>query len=108
MAKIINKLQFKELMKDYPNGGIVFAEYAPDVFRDIEVTDGDFGATAIAPIHGETFDYDFNIDEYGDDELFIIFDNEDVLHMISVLSSGLKFNLKDDDTYNATAFGFDK
>jgi hypothetical protein len=106
MAKIINKLQFKELMKDYPDGGIVFSEYAPDVFRDIEVTDGDFGATMIAPIHGETFDYDFNINEYKDTDLFIIFDNEDVLHMISILTTALKFNLKDDDIYNASAFGF--
>lgn len=43
--KILNKKEFEKLMYEYPEGGIVFAEYEPDILTsDVMVTDGDFGA----------------------------------------------------------------
>lgn len=94
--KIINKNEFKKLIEEYPDGGIVFAEYSPDIINsEIMVTDGDFGATCIIPHHGEVFDFDWNIEEYNMVDLFIIFDNADILQMIQILTSGLKIKLKD-------------
>jgi hypothetical protein len=94
--KIINTNEFKKLMEEYPDGGIVFAEYTPDIIKsEIMVTDGDFGATCLVPYHGEVFDFDWNIREYQEKELFIIFDNNDILQMIQTLTAGLKIELKD-------------
>ena len=94
MSKILSKREFKELMKLYPEGGIVFAE--GDEGTDIHVTDGDFGATTIAPIHGKIFDYDWNIEEYDDSDLFTVFDNDDILQMVQTLTKGLKIVLKEE------------
>ena len=81
--KILSKIQFESLMQEFPNGGIVFAEYSPDVLvSGLMVTDGDFGAREVLPYHGEVFDFDWNIKEYQSDELFTVFDNNDVLQMI--------------------------
>ena len=92
--KILSKKQMKALMEDYPDGGIVFAEYIPDVLKsELMVTDGDFGARQVIPYHGEVFDFDWNIDEYGSDSMFAVFDNEDVLQMIQTLTSGLQIYL---------------
>lgn len=94
--KIINKNEFKKLIEEYPDGGIVFAKYSPDIINsEIMVTDGDFGATCIIPHHGEVFNFDWNIEEYNMVDLFIIFDNADILQMIQILTSGLKIKLKD-------------
>ena len=94
--KIINKNEFKKLIEEYPDGEIVFAEYSPDIINsEIMVTDGDFGATCIIPHHGEVFNFDWNIEEYNMVDLFIIFDNADILQMIQILTSGLKIKLKD-------------
>lgn len=93
--KILTKVQMKDLMKEFPNGGIVFTEYKPDVLTsDLMVTDGNFGAREVIPHDGEVFDFDWNIEEYSDDELFAIYDNNDVLQMIQILTSGLKIKLK--------------
>lgn len=93
--KVYNKLEFEKLMEDFPDGGIVFAEYRPDVLTsELMVTDGDFGAREVIPYHGEVFDFDWNIKEYKDDELFAVFDNDDVLQMIQTLTSGLKIELR--------------
>lgn len=94
--KILNKAQFKELMKQYPDGGIVFAEYEPDVYGELHVTDGAFGATVVIPNHGSVYDYDWNIEEATDRDLFMVFDNNDILQMIKTLTSGLQIELKDD------------
>lgn len=93
--KIVTKKQLQELMKQYQKGGIVFAEYTPDVCGEIQVTDGDFGATEVVPFHGEVFDYDWNILEYRDNDLFVVYDNNDVLQMIQTLVRGLKIELED-------------
>ncbi len=78
--KILLKNQMEDLMKEFPNGGIVFAEYKPEVLMsELMVTDGDFGARVVIPHGGEVFDFDWNIGEYGDNEQFAVFDNNDVL-----------------------------
>ena len=93
--KIVFKKELKKLMEEFPDGGLVFAEYKPDILlSDIMVTDGDFGATDVVPYCGEVFDWDWNIEEYSEDERFIIFDNNDILQMIKTLTSGLKINLE--------------
>ena len=92
--KILSKKQMKTLMESYPDGGIVFAEYTPDVLEsELMVTDGDFGARQVIPYHGEVFDFDWNIEECGSDSMFAVFDNEDVLQMIQTLTSGLQIYL---------------
>lgn len=47
------------------------------------------------PWHGEIFDFDWNINEYREKDLFMIFENEDVLQMIQTITRGLKIKLKD-------------
>ena len=92
--KILTKKQMENLMEEFPDGGIVFAEYVPDVFKsELIVTDGDFGAREVIPHEGEVFDFDWNIKEYRDSDLFAVFDNNDVLQMIQTLTSGLKIEL---------------
>ena len=82
-------------MYEYPEGGIVFVEYKPDILTsDVMVTDGDFGAREIIPYQGEVFDFDWNIREYRETDLFTVFDNNDVLQMIQTLTSGLKIDLE--------------
>lgn len=91
---IITKEQMRSLMEEYPDGGIVFAEYTPDVLlSSVMVTDGSFGARDVIPHEGEVFDFDWNIKEYKDSDLFVVFDNSDVLQMIQTLTSGLKIEL---------------
>lgn len=92
--KILNKFQMKNLMEFFPDGGIVFAEYRPCVLSsELMVTDGDFGATEVIPNDGEVFDFDWNIGEYQDRDLFAVFDNNDVLQMIQTLTRGLQIKL---------------
>ena len=50
LMKILQKWEFEDLMKEFPHGGIVFAEYEPDVLKSaLLVTDGDFGAREVIP-----------------------------------------------------------
>lgn len=93
--KILSKNQMRTLMQEFPNGGIVFADYKPDfLMSELMVTDGDFGAREVIPHDGEVFDFDWNIKEYRDNEQFAVFDNDDVLQMIQTLTSGLSIQLK--------------
>lgn len=81
-------------MEEYPDGGIIFAEYSPSILASqLMVTDGEFGATEVVPYEGEVFDFDWNIKEYEDDDLFSVFDNNDILQMIQTLTRGLKIEL---------------
>lgn len=97
--KILTKAQMKSLMKKFPGGGIVFTECSIGSLDTLEaslmVTDGDFGARVVVPYEGEVFDFDWNIEEFGDDDLFAVYDNNDVLQMIQTLTSGLQIALKD-------------
>ena len=87
-------------MDEYPKGGIVFADYTPDVLSsELMVTDGNFGAREVIPYHGEVFDFDWNIAEYQDKDLFAVYDNNDVLQMVRTLVSGLKIELEDEYGY---------
>lgn len=85
------KDEFKKLMQEYPEGGIVFTVNSKDTLM---VTDGPFGATEVLPYEGEVFDFDWNIDEYRDYDYFAVYDNNDVLQMIQTLTKGLKIPLK--------------
>lgn len=92
--KILQKWELEDLIKEFPDGGIVFAEYEPDIIKSsLMVTDGDFGAREVIPRDGEVFDFDWNIKEYRNDDFFAVFDNNDVLQMIQTLISGLKIKL---------------
>lgn len=90
---IVTKKELLNLIKEHPDGGIVFAEYEPDIVRELMVTDEDFGATCVLPYHGEVFDYDWNIAEYSNEDQFVVLDNSDILQMIQVLTKGLKLDL---------------
>ena len=93
--KIFKKLEFESLMEEFPDGGIVFADYEPDILKSpLMVTDGDFGAREVVPHEGAVFDFDWNIKEYLDSDLFAVFDNNDILQMIQTLTSGIKVDLK--------------
>lgn len=95
LMKILKKCEFKNLMEDFLYGGIVFAEYQPDILKSsLMVTDGYFGAREVVPRDGEVFDFDWSIDEYRDGDLFAVFDNNDILQMIQTLTSGIKVDLK--------------
>ena len=101
--RILTTTQMKELIKEFPDGGIVFAEYIPHILAsELMVTDGKFGAGEVVPRDGEVFDFDWNIDEYKDENQFTVFDNNDVLQMIQTLTSGLKIPLKDWFEYDET------
>lgn len=94
--KILRKQEFENLIEEFPDGGIVFAEYEPYILKShLMVTDGDFGAREVIPRGGEVFDFDWNIQEYRDNDSFAVFDNNDVLQMIQTLISGIKIELKD-------------
>ena len=89
MKKLI-KQQFKELMKEFPNGGIPFL----DGDNSVLVTDGNFGATLLVPTEdGEVFDFDWNIEEYSDDDEFYVLDCADILQIIQTLTKGLRIQL---------------
>lgn len=99
---IISKEEMRKLIHKYPNGGVVFAEYRPDIVGEIMTTDGEFGATCIVPFHGEVYDWDWNIKEYRSDDQFVIFDNVDILQMIQTLTKGLK--LEEDLEWNGNVY----
>lgn len=91
---ILTKRQMETLMEEFPDGGVVFAEYVPDVLKSaLMVTDGHFGAREVIPYAGKVFDFDWNIKEYKEGDLFAVFDNNDILQMIQTLTSGLLIEL---------------
>ena len=93
--KILQKWELEDLIEEFPDGGIVFAEYEPDILKSsLMVTDGDFGAREVIPRDGEVFDFDWNIKDYRNDDFFAVFDNNDILQMIKTLTSGIKVKLK--------------
>lgn len=90
----LTKQQFKELMKEFPNGGIPFLDSDPSSGGSVLVTDGDFGATLLVPtVDGEVFDFDWNIEEYSDDKEFYVLDYADILQIIQILTKGLRIQL---------------
>ena len=94
--RILQKWELEDLMKEFPDGGIVFAEYNTnnDTMSELMVTDGEVGAQEVIPRDGEVFDFDWDIKEYRSDDFFMIFDNNDILQMIQTLTFGVKVSLK--------------
>lgn len=91
---VLTKQQFKELMKEFPNGGIPFLDGDSASGGSVLVTDGDFGATFLVPtVDGEVFDFDWNIEEYSDDKEFYVLDCADILQIIQTLTKGLRIQL---------------
>lgn len=89
--KKLTKQQFKEVMKEFPNGGIPFL----DGDNRVLVTDGNFGATFLVPTEdGEVFDFDWNIEEHSDDDEFCVLDYSDILQIIQTLTKGLRICLR--------------
>ena len=89
--KKLTKQQFKELIKEFPNGGIPFL----DGDNSVLVTDGNFGATFLVPTEdGEVFDFDWNIEEHSDDDEFYVLDYSDILQIIQTLTKGLRIQLR--------------
>ena len=90
----LTKQQFKELMKEFPSGGIPFLDGDSTSGGSVLVTDGDFGATLLVPtVDGEVFDFDWNIEEYSDDKEFYVLDYADILQIIQTLTKGLRIRL---------------
>lgn len=90
----LTKQQLKELMKEFPNGGIPFLDGDSASGGSVLVTDGDFGATLLVPtVDGEVFDFDWNIEEYSDDKEFYVLDYADILQIIQTLTKGLRIQL---------------
>lgn len=89
--KVLTVKQLKELLKNNPDNHYAIAEYSENrtLTDELMVTDGIFGATDIIPYDGDSFCWDFNINEYPDDDktLFILFNNNDIAHMIKILAS---------------------
>lgn len=91
---MMTKQQFKELMKEFPNGGIPFLDGDSASGGSVLVTDGDFGATLLVPtVDVDVFDFDWNIEEYGDDDEFYVLDYADILQIIQTLTKGLRIQL---------------
>ena len=93
--KIVNK----EEMKDFSRG-TVFAKYLPNTgleLHRIEIkNDYEFGATMLMPGEdGEIFDYDWSINDYQEDDLFIIFEEKEILQMIKLLMRGILLDMND-------------
>lgn len=80
----------KKEFENYPKGTI-FADYTPDVhLSDVMVKDDyTFGATNIVPINEEVFDWDWSLNEYRDTDLFIVFEEKEILMMIKTLMRGV-------------------
>ena len=92
--QIMTKREFQTLIEKRQCGGIVFTEL--DKYRTgdrLMVTDGCFGATCVKPEGGRVIDWDWNIRDASDDDLFAIYDNNDILLMIQTLTKCLEFDL---------------
>lgn len=92
----LTKQQFKELMREFPNGGIPFLDGDCTDGNGVLVTDGDFRATYLVPtIDGDAFDYDYdwNIEKYNDNDKFYVLDYADILQIIQTLTKGLRIQL---------------
>lgn len=100
MMKIINAIEMRKMPR-----GTVFCEYTPDmILSQLMVVDdgpndtyGAFGATNVIPWHGEIWDWDCSSSaDYRDDDLFMVFDNNDILQMIQTLTKCLNIELKEE------------
>lgn len=92
--KIVSKNELQDILDCAVDRRVVFAEYSPDiVVSDVMVAERDFGATDIVPHDGETFCWDWNIGEYSNNDMFVVFDVADICQMIRTLVRGLPEDL---------------
>lgn len=93
--KLLKRDEFKKLLEDNPKKRFIFMEFNKNdtEIRDIHFSNGGhdgwpeptFGATSLIrntdlDSYNESmiWDYDWNIDEYSDDDQFVVFSQEDV------------------------------
>ena len=92
--KIVSKSGLHDLLDCSTGARVIFTEYTPSIhLSDVMVAEQDFGATDVVPIDGETFCWDWNINEYNDNDLFAVFEVSEILQMIRTLARGLPEDL---------------
>ena len=99
--QVITAKQFREMITEDPHRGYVFAEYdsySGSVAGELRVLDDNgefdeqvgFGATNVIPEDDLVIDWDFDINDYHDEDEFVLFDRDDVMQMIKTLLIGVK------------------
>lgn len=89
--KELSKKELHDILKAHPEGGVVFVP--PDDHVVHISYDKDFGATCLEiDEDGEPYCYDWSIHEYKDDELFKLYEEEDIFELIKVLVFSLNKN----------------
>lgn len=87
--KLLSKNELKELFKSKQNGGVVFSDC--DIGQ-VYISDGDFGARSLSIkyMDDELFDFDWNIEEYKDTDVFYVYEKIEIEKLISELNDTLK------------------
>ena len=87
---LMSKEQFKQHIKKFPNGGVIFSEYDDPFSIHITLDNSGFGAKWINNVcldEDLIFVYDWNVDESMPDNMYYVFELEDVESMIFELST---------------------
>lgn len=89
--KEISKKELQDILKAHPEGGVVFV---PPDDQMVHISyESDFGATCLEiDEDGEPYCYDWSINEYGDDEIFKLYEENDILALVKVLKRSLLIN----------------
>ena len=98
MKELTNE-EFKPLMREYPDGGIVFE---PDWQDDLGGIRFQFpaittkaGAIFLSPDEdGGDFEWGFTPDDYPEDSNFLVYEDIDIIRMMERLDEALKTNKK--------------
>lgn len=98
--EIFNKLEFKKLLNDNPTKKFVFLEWVPKTYiSDFHISSGDlkmpdFYATTFGgdPDDDLIYDYDWSINEYSDDELFLVLSDDDVKEIAGLFNEVVRRN----------------
>lgn len=98
--EILSTLEFKKLLNDNPTKKFVFTEWIPKIFTtDLHISSGDpempyFGATTFGgdPDDDLIYDYDWSINEYSDDELFLVLSDDDVKEIAGLFNEVVRGN----------------
>lgn len=94
----LNKQAFKKLLNDNPTKRFVFLEWTPRVhLSDFHISSGDpkmpdFGAITFNCNDEDDmiFDYDWSINEYTDDEMFVVLSDDEIKEIINLFSDVVK------------------
>lgn len=96
--KLVTADEFKALMREYPDGGIVFEpEWLDDlnvrcVYPAITTKEGALAVTSDED--GGDFEWEFTPDDYPEDSHFIVYEDIDIIRMMERLDGALKTNKK--------------